>query len=116
MPTGQESYAWPAFGLPKPLRAGWQRTTDGAWVCQVSQSAYGHRARKRTWLYYVGEQPIEMNWGEPSPTAQVSFCKNHGNSPLPRLSKKEAKATPIAFRDALLALVRAGHYSRQKVA
>lgn len=100
------SYAWPAFGLTRPPRAGWQRCADGAWVCQVSQSAYGHRARKRTWLYYVGEQPIEMNWNEPAPTAQVSFCKNHGNSPLPRLSKKEAKATPIAFRDALLSLAR----------
>lgn len=98
------SYAWPVFGLPKPPRAGWQRTICGGWVCEVSQGAYGHRARKLTWLYYVGEQPMELDWRVPTPTAQVSFCKNHGNSPLPRLGKKEAKATPIAFRDALLAL------------
>lgn len=109
------SYAWPAFGLPKPPRAGWQRTTCGAWVAQVSQSAYGHRARKRTWLYYVGEQPIDMHWSEPAPTAQVSFCKNHGDSPLPRLSKKEASRTPIAFRDALLSLAR-GSRSAQELA
>jgi hypothetical protein len=101
------SYAWPAFGLPKPPRTGWQRTTCGGWVCQVSQSAYGHRARKRTWLYYVGSNPPpSLNWDEPAPTAQVSFCKNHGDSPLPRLSKKEASRTPIAFRDALLSIAR----------
>lgn len=49
---------------------------------------------------------MDLNWSEPAPTAQVSFCKNHGNSPLPRLSKKEAAATPIAFRDMLLELAR----------
>jgi hypothetical protein len=98
------SYAWPAFGLPRPPRAGWQKTNCGGWVAQVSQSAYGHRARKRTWLYFVGDDPPSLNWHEPEPTAQVSFCKNHGNSSLPRLSKKEAKRTPLAFRDLLLSL------------
>jgi len=79
----------------------------GGWVCEVSQGAYGHRARKLTWLYYVGNQrPQELNWSVPTPTAQVSFCKNHGDSPLPRLSKKEAKATPPAFRKELLVLAR----------
>lgn len=98
------SYAWPAFDLPRPPRAGWQATACGGWVAQVSQAAYGHRARKLTWLYYVGDNPPTLDWNVPEPTAQVSFCKNHGNSPLPRLSKKEAKRTPIAFRDLLLQL------------
>lgn len=98
------SYAWPAFELPRPPRAGWQRTSCGGWVTQVSQGAYGHRARKLTWLYYVGNTPPSLDWSVPDPTAQVSFCKNHGNSALPRLSKKEAKRTPIAFRDLLLRL------------
>jgi hypothetical protein len=110
------SYAWPAFGLSRPPRAGWQLTTDGGWVCQVSQSAYGHRARKRTWLYYVGERPMELHWGEPAPTAQVSFCGNHGDSPLPRLSKKEASRTPPAFRDMLLELARGSRALAQEAA
>ena len=111
------SYAWPAFGLTAPPRAGWQRCADGGWVCQVSQSAYGHRARKRTWLYYVGANPpAPMHWGEPAPIAQVSFCKNHGDSPLPRLSKKEASQTPIAFRDALLDLARNANTEARAVA
>jgi hypothetical protein len=101
------TYAWDRFGLPAPLRMGWQRTIEGAWVCEVSQRAYGHRARKLTWLYYVGEQPPQsLNWERPEPTAQVSFCKNHGNSPLPRLSKKEASRTPLEFRDLLISLAR----------
>lgn len=101
------SYAWPAFGLQRPPRAEWQQCEETAWVCQVSQAAYGHRARKLTWLYYVGGRPpFPLRWTVPEPTAQVSFCKNHGNSPLPRLSKKEAKATPPAFRDMLIDLAR----------
>jgi len=101
------SYAWPAFKIPRPPRAGWQATSCGGWVCQVSQAAYGHRARKLTWLYYSGvNPPLSLRWDVPAPTAQVSFCKNHGNSPLPRLSKKEASRTPLAFRDMLLSLAR----------
>lgn len=101
------SYAWPAFGLTRPLRGGWQRSIDGGWVAQVSQRAYGHRARKMTWLYYIGKRPpLETSWTCPEPEAQVSFCKNHGNSPLPRLSKRAAAATPEQFRDLLLSLAR----------
>jgi hypothetical protein len=111
------SYAWPAFGLPRPSHSAWTRDlfTTG-WVTQVSQCAYGHRARKLTWLYFVGESPPALDWSTPAAsknlhhrpviTAQVSFCANHGDSPLPRLSKREAKASPPAFRDLLLDMAR----------
>lgn len=103
------SYAWPAFDLVRPVRGKWTKDGPRRWVTEVSQSAYGHRARKRTWLLYVGDhEPPALDWSEPEPTAQVSFCKNHGNSPLPRLSKKEAKRTPIAFRDMLIGLAMTG--------
>ena len=106
------TYAWAAFGLPDP-GPGWQRVQADdesspdlkAWTCQVSQGAYGHPARKLTWLYYVGAAPPPpLDWSVPEPTAQVSFCKNHGNSPLPRLSKKAAKATPAPFADLLISI------------
>jgi len=102
------SYAWPAFSLVRPIRNMWREGyRPREWVTEVSQSAYGHRARKRTWLLYVGNAaPPPVDWSEPEPRAQVSFCKNHGNSPLPRLSKREAKRTPPAFRDLLLSLAR----------
>lgn len=103
------SRAWPAFDLPRPVKGQW--SFDGiAWVTEVAQRAYGHPARKLTWLYYVGaEAPPQLDWSVPEPEAQISFCKNHGNSPLPRLSRRAASATPPAFRDLLISIAsRAG--------
>lgn len=58
------SNAWAAHGLKPPPRdsiagslfdwTGWLRTGLCEWTCEVWQSSYGHPARKRTWLYYVG--------------------------------------------------------------
>lgn len=101
------SLAWPAFGLPKPTKGRWSRVgwDSRLWVCQVSQSAYGHRARKRTWLLFCGNsEPPQMRWNEPEPTGQVGGGVNTGFNRLPRLSKKEALGTPPEFRDALLDL------------
>lgn len=103
------TYAWPAFGLPTPTPgAAWTRVIgDPGWVCEVSQRAYGHPARKLTWLYYVGETaPVLLDPRKPAAVAQVSFCANHGDSPLPRLSKRAAAATPPTFRDVLVELAR----------
>jgi len=94
------SNAWSAYELPRPGR-GWLREPGGpGWVCEVWQSAYGHRARKRTWLYYVGAPPPEMRWERRPGDAQVGWFDRI----KPTLSKREASATPTAFRDALLAL------------
>ncbi len=102
------SYAWRAHGLDVPTARGWSRHLVGdAWVCEVSQRAYGHRARKLTWLYAVVEDPPLLDWSRPAPEATCSFLTNHGGGDLPRLSKREAKATPFAFRDALLEIARA---------
>ena len=102
------SYAWPAFSLPRPTPGAWTRGVgDPGWVCEASQAAYGHRARKLTWLYYVGDAPPPaMDWSRPEPTAQVSWCGNHGNSALPRIAKAAASRTPPAFRDLLIAMAR----------
>ena len=47
------SDAWKAYNLPRPDGAKWL-FKNGDWVCEVWQSAYGHKARKRTWLLYSG--------------------------------------------------------------
>jgi hypothetical protein len=49
------SLAWAAHGLIVPPAFGWVRAfTDlHGWVCEVSQSVYGHPAEKRTWLYIM---------------------------------------------------------------
>ena len=108
-----ETLAWKAHGLQRPRSGSWQRvdaeeTPIGLpqWVTEVCQGAYGHRAVKRTWLLSVGREPEELDWSRPTPTATISFMTNHGGGNLPRLSKKEAKATPQAFRDLLLSIAR----------
>lgn len=102
------SLAWDRFGLPKPLRGCWSGDFfNKGWATEVSQSAYGHRARKRTWLYFVGdEDPPGLDWSDPPGAAWVSWGDHDRYPDVPRLSKKEAKATPARFRDLLLELAR----------
>jgi hypothetical protein len=101
--------AWQAFGLEKPAPKCWSPSRVG-WVCEVWQSAYGHRANKATWLYFVGDQkPTDMDWSRPVGTHQVGFHDQRGKSRnKPTLGKKEANATPPEFRGALIELVRGG--------
>jgi hypothetical protein len=109
-----ETIAWRSFGLMRPMLGLWSRDlVDGAWVTEVHQSAYGHRARKRTWLLYVGDvAPPALDWSSPAPTAKVSFFDDTGCA-LPGLSKKEAKATPLPFRDLLLSIARSAYSKRE---
>lgn len=102
-----KSRAWVKYGLARPTRLGWTRSGDG-WTCEVWQSAYGHRANKATWLYYVGVvPPFELNWSRPSGSHQVGFYDQRGKSRnKPTLSRREALATPPRFRDTLLSLAR----------
>ena len=98
-----DSHAWVAHGLTTPLSGGWVRTFDGDWVCEVWQSAYGHRARKRTWLLYVGAAPPpSLKWERRGGVAQVGWFDRI----KPSLNKREASATPLAFRDVLIAMAR----------
>ena len=100
-----KSKAWAAHGLSKPVSGMWSRSGDG-WVCEIWQSAYGHRANKATWLYYHGDLPPEdMLWSRPQGTHQVGFHDQRGKAAnKPTLGKKEANSTPVAFRDALISL------------
>jgi len=102
------SKAWKAHGLPTPIAGKW--THDGTcsiWTCEVWQSAYGHKARKRTWLAASGNGraiscPRGLNWSRKPGTHQVGWFDRI----KPTLSKKEASATPPAFRDLLLDIAR----------
>lgn len=110
------SHAWPCFTLTRPIRGSWNRCLFGgndgrrSWVTEVSQSAYGHRARKRTWLYYVGHvPPPALDWRDLPGDAWCGWNmpdKARAKLPKPTLSKAEAKASPPAFRDLLLDLAR----------
>lgn len=106
------SMAWAAHGLVAPRGTGWQRTLDGEWVCEVWQSAYGHRARKRTWLFYSGHAPpSELDWRRHPGVAQIGRF----DTIKPVLGSREASATPQAFRDVLISLARSSHPPRTRV-
>jgi len=95
--------AFKFFGLPTPQRGSWQIAGPDLWVTKCSQSAYGHRARKQTFLLYAGRDPGPICWDDLKGEALVSWLPNTSRD-APRLSKREAKATPPKFRDMLLAL------------
>lgn len=104
--------AWGKYGLTKPQGTGWQRTLDGGWVCEVWQSAYGHRANKATWLYCVGLPDVPTRWDRPQGTHQIGFRDQRGkDANKPTLPKREANHTPCEFAEYLVALARgcAGH-------
>ena len=97
----------PDFLLPRPPREAWSRELYGpGWVTEVSQSTYGHWARKRTWLYAVTDDPPLLNWSEAGGRAWVGWGDFDRYPSVPRVTKKEAAATPIPFRDALLSIAR----------
>lgn len=114
------SAAWEAHGLVKPPHSGaWVRADvlygfDG-WTCRVEQGAYGHQARKGTWLYAVGVDLPSLEWGaadgdfrrldegfhskeERARAIKTGVCQ--------RLSKRQRAATPIPFRDLLLSIAK----------
>ena len=104
------SDAWAAYDLPVPSRyGGWQKGFCGGWSCHVKQGRYGHRAKKATWLYAHGTDLPSLRWGfeaDNDSTALVSWCRNKTapDDKRPRLCKKEAAATPLEFRDVLIAI------------
>lgn len=95
-----------AHGLARPVGIGWQLAIDGGWVCEVWQSAYGHRANKATWLYYRGTPPpFGLRWERQKGSHQIGFYDQRGKAAnKPTLGKREANATPLEFRDALISL------------
>lgn len=111
------SHAWRAFGLNcPPRRGGWiVADFEGGWTCCVEQGAYGHRARKATWLYAYGVELPSLRWG----AASGDFVRLEDGfhsaeerrraiktGACQRLSKNQRAATPPEFRDLLLSIVR----------
>lgn len=103
------SQAWAAHGLQKPIGFGWSQTAHNEGVCEVWQSAYGHKARKRTWLFYsspAGHTPYGLDWTREPGTHQIGGF----DIKKPVLSKKEAILTPPKFAEVLVCLAhRAGY-------
>lgn len=98
-----ESRAFKFHRVPEPSAGEWQRTIDGDWVIEIWQSAFGHRARKRTWLLYHGaSDPQPIVWARVPGAFQIG----HFDKMRPVLPKAETSATPAPFRDLLLSIAR----------
>jgi hypothetical protein len=121
----EASAAWAAFGLNAPPHSGGWIVADfvGGWTCCVEQGHYGHRARKKTWLYAHSVELPALTWG-PSKgdrldegfhtAAERRAARAAGRKPIPRLSRAQNIATPIPFRDLLLSIARTA--ARQEAA
>lgn len=97
------SLAWEVFGLPRPSRYGWTEALfDPGFTTEVDQAMYGLPHRKPTWLYAVGCGTPPMIWLQPS--AEVPPLRDWWETG----AKSSRSRTPVAMRDALLALARGG--------
>lgn len=110
----EASHAWKAHFLIPPMRwGGWSVAGDGiGWTCCVEQGAYGHRARKATWLYACHVSLPVLQW-----RAQGDFVRLHEGfhsveerrraiktGACRRLSKRQRATTPVEFRDVLISI------------
>ena len=95
-----ESGAWRWFGLNRPPTCGGWVNADwlGGWTCCVAQRNYGHRARKRTWLYAVGVRLPSLRWGDGPLAGEIRTIE--------RMGKRERLVTPEPFRNLLLSMAR----------
>lgn len=112
-----DSHAWRHFAIVRPPRGGgWVAAGHcGGWTCCVEQGAYGHRARKATWLYAVGAALPSMRWGR-APGDYVRLDQGFHSKEerrrrirtgvCQRLSAKQRERTPVEFRDLLLGMAR----------
>ena len=103
------SSLWPAAGLPKP---GDRRDEFGGFSLTVDQHWWGHRARKRTWLYIVGVDrskvpAIQPTFLEPEFVVSPKGGLRKGMPGWkPHIRKDEREHTPPAFAEWLLELAR----------
>lgn len=112
------SHAWSYFWLPIPKEEGGWSEADvyGGRSCCVEQGRYGHYARKPTWLYAVGIDFPELDWGVSEPRYDPAIVARMGLKRAKRLGEVGAKgggkdstpriSTPPAFRDLLIAMVK----------
>ena len=111
-----DSQAWAAHGLNAPPRSGGWVAADflGGWTCYVEQGFYGHAARKPTWLYACGVALPSLRWGRGEQRLNPVVLERHGYAYARRQGvvsliggrdkKAKRNATPVAFRDLLLAI------------
>lgn len=111
----EASHAWAHFGINRPPhKGGWVPAgMCGGWTCCVEQGHYGHRARKKTWLYAFRVERPALIWGRSAgerldegfhSAEERREARAAGKLPRKRLTPRECAATPPAFRDLLISI------------
>ena len=100
------SSLWNEAGLPMP---GCGVDEFGGWTLPLDQFWFGHRARKRTWLYIVGVRPVDipaipLRFGNPSHVVRYSDNERRKALGLKILPKAEREHTPAEFASWLIDL------------
>lgn len=73
------SHAYTMHGLPIPPKTGWSHPDPwGGRSCRIDQGAYGHPAKKATWLYAVLPHYPELDWTRVSGLAWIGGDGYHG--------------------------------------
>lgn len=77
----------------------------GGWSIEVDQVSWGHKARKRTWLYIVGVAPVDIT---PRRGGIPTHCVNSRSrdTALLELSAAGRRRTPPLFAEWLVSIAR----------
>lgn len=113
------SRAWRTFDLPRPGVGVWQQGICGGWSVELDQAAFGHVARKRTWLYAYGAVPpaVPRTSVDHAPDGKVvrvyrrrnpdgSWSRQPSSEKNREISHKAAESTPRPFAEWLVDLAR----------
>jgi len=104
------SLAWKAFDLPRPDASGCWIRQSGFSIAHVEQGHYGHPCRKATWL--LAHEPVrlpELIRGKSKSVGWISTDRPRHELAamgIRHIQRKEARATPLPFRDLLLSMAR----------
>jgi hypothetical protein len=113
------SHGWTVFDLPRPRFGGGWTPPDrlGGRSISIDQGAYGHPARKRTWLYAChidfpelvivdasGRQRLEPGFHSAEEARARRADPDY--RPIKRLTRDERVCTPPAFAELLLSMAR----------
>lgn len=114
-----------AFGVSELPSLIWGVTPDTAPTAYVTDGGGDVKRRKKPALVerWGSKERLELaetrrrakELARSRPVALVSWCGNHtkAGEDRPRLRKKAASATPLAFRDLLLSVARSAHRSNE---
>ena len=110
------SLLWQEVGMPAP---GEGKDKWGGWTLEVDQCDWGHRARKRTWLYIVGVEPDQLPERPASgaPTHVIAPAKTPAARAAARgrhIPKSQRHLTPPAFAEWLVAVATRAGEGRQE--